>query len=156
MIGKLLHQIAFFGGQVGRREHFEFVHEIARRGLAPPRDAAPLQSHYAAGLTARRNLQRDAAVEGRRRNFRAKCGLVVPDRKLTANVAAGNGKDPIRLEVDGQEQIAVKFGTRTVTALPFQADARALGDARRDSYVQRASRRNDAAAPAFRTRIPAD
>src|SRR5271168_2570528 len=52
MIGKLLHQVALLSGEVGRSEHFEFIHEIARGGFATSRNATTLETHHAAGLAA--------------------------------------------------------------------------------------------------------
>ena len=50
-------------------------------------------------------------------------------------------------------QVPVQFRPRAVTALPFQADAHALGDSWWDRHIQRTAYGDDAAATTFRARV---
>src|SRR5690348_7821494 len=50
---ELLHEVALLVGQVGRREHLEFVEQVADGVLATSGQTATLEPHHAPALAAR-------------------------------------------------------------------------------------------------------
>src|SRR5208283_3911258 len=58
LLGKLFHQRTLLGGQAGRRQHLELIHQVARRLRTASWDAAPLESQRLASLAVSRNFER--------------------------------------------------------------------------------------------------
>src|SRR5229473_188806 len=56
-LGELLHEVALFVGEVGRREHLEFVEQVADGVLAPSGQTVALEPQDAPALAARRDLK---------------------------------------------------------------------------------------------------
>jgi len=55
--GELLHEVALFVGEVGRREHLEFIEQVADRVLATSGQTVALEPQDAPALAARRDLE---------------------------------------------------------------------------------------------------
>ena len=85
--------------------------------------------------------------------FRAQRGFVIPHRQAGTRTSRPlTLKSGVRLEMDGQEQVAIEVRRRSASALALEADFGAFGQSRRNRDVQGAAHAHDADAIAMRTR----
>src|SRR6266516_2625796 len=145
--GVLLQSLARLGGHLLRHRDLDGDEQIARAGAALG-EAPTAHPQRRAGLRARRDAQRDRAVQGGHPQRRTERGLGVGHRHGQSEVVAAAPKQVVRVDVDRDEQVAGRAAASAGHALAPDAKPRTVTDAGGYPDVDRAGLRRDARAEA--------
>src|SRR6266516_2334864 len=145
--GVLLQSLARLGGHLLRHRDLDGDEQIARAGAALG-EAPTAHPQRRAGLRARRDAQRDRAVQGGHPQRRTERGLGVGHRHGQSEVVAAAPKQVVRVDVDRDEQVAGRAAASAGHALAPDAKPRTVTDAGGYPHVDRAGLRRDARAEA--------
>src|SRR6266516_2477680 len=145
--GVLLQGLARLGGHLLRHRDLDGDEQIARAGAALG-EAPTAHPQRRAGLRARRDAQRDRAVQGGHPQRRTERGLGVGHRHGQSEVVAAAPKQVVRVDVDRDEQVAGRAAASAGHALAPDAKPRTVTDAGGYPHVDRAGLRRDARAEA--------